>query len=117
MDKAKIIIVNILKIIEYKDDKEIFADNFLVLCNTRTISDLIESLPENKKNELLGNFKSTPELKTKIEKIQKIFSLKEVEEMLFKVTVILLEDYLQTIQPTLSEKQKDKLASYLASIN
>jgi len=52
MDDAKSIILKILDTIDYSDDKERFADEFLQSVQLHALSNLIQSLPADRQNEI-----------------------------------------------------------------
>ncbi len=80
----------LLTVIEYKDDKDAFIDEFIGLCVQKTLSDYLDSLSEEEKKLV------TQEMLLANDKYAKLFQ-KNLEEQ--------LKSYLQEIMPTLSEQQ------------
>ncbi len=100
------IIVNILDIIGYGDEKIAFADEFLTLCQQRAVTDLYNSLPQDKRAG-----------KDPGQVIKKIFTPAQSLEAIQKTTEKMLNEYLETIYPKLSEEQTKNLRAYLNSIS
>lgn len=91
MDKdLKQVIVQMLTIIGYTDDKDAFATEFLGLIQQKAMVTFLQSLPKDKQeeyNKVAGD------------------TLKDA-----------FAGYTKAIQPTLSEDQKQKLQQYLSSL-
>jgi len=112
---SKQILLKILEITGYKGDKEKFTNDFLSLCIQKTLPDLIDSMPYEKQVELSQriNF-MTPEK-------QEIIILEYINQEVFDkahlaVTIKTLQDYMNSIQSTLTEDQKFKLEAFLSTL-
>lgn len=79
--------LQVLSIIGYSDDREEFTNKFFQLCEQQAIANLVKSLP--------------PE---------------QVAANLEEVTKEVFGNYLQAVYPTLNDKQKTDLDSYLKSL-
>jgi hypothetical protein len=112
----KEILLNVLTIIDYKDDKETFANQFLQLCMQRALVDIVEALPQDQQKTIQEEV--TPDKKPEeVQQIlQRYFSQEQYLQQLQLSTQALFQDYIQTITPTLSDDQKQKLQQYLTSI-
>lgn len=85
--KPKDIIIQILDIAGYGENKEDFADQLLSLCQQQALVDLIKSLPEE-----------------------------TILQALKKATENIIKGYLQTISPHLSDTQKKDVQTYIQSL-
>ncbi|MBP9716836.1 MAG: hypothetical protein KBD51_02730 [Candidatus Levybacteria bacterium] len=111
----KEIILNVLEIIGYSDDREKFANEFLGLILQKSINNLAEKLPQNKLDQLRQRLSlSKPE---KLETLLKdYFSGEELNESVKKVSENMFKEYLEEVGPTLSNSQKEDLQKYLTSL-
>ena len=112
----KDILLRVLTIINYQDDKNQFANDFLDLCLKKALVDMMESLPEGKKEEVKAKFSAqiTPEEASQV--MQTYFTPQQYMQNLQNATQFLFQDYLKTIMPSLSELQKTELQQYLTSL-
>lgn len=109
-------VLKILEIINYQDNRDVFADDFLFLIQQEMLARLIESLSEEKRQELereLGE-KPSPELIHTL--LNKYFSEQQKAETTEQVTAETFKDFFKSIIPTLSGQQKTKLQAYLDSL-
>lgn len=110
----KQIILQVLEIIGYEDDKEKYANDFLSLCLQKALVSLSQELSQEKQDELTQRLSLTkPEDMEKL--LLEFFSQEKYEEVVKTASQSLFEEYLQTIIPTLNEEQKNKLEQYLSS--
>ena len=112
----KNILLEVLNIIDYKDDKEKFTNEMLQLAHDEAIVALLEKLPLCKKEELKKSFSRalTPEEAKDI--IEHYTTFEEYKKSLQKTSDKLFQDYILTILPTLSKDQKQKLEDSLVSV-
>lgn len=104
--------IKILAIINYTNDREAFADNFLITCEQRATTILIKHLPENVLETLTPQ--TTPEEIKNL--IQKNFTNQQIDEI-FRITLEkTFSGYIQNILPTLKESQKQDLNKLFSSI-
>ena len=116
LPNPKDILIRVLTIINYQEDKDKFANDFLDLCLKKALVDMMESLPEEKKTEVRARFSAniTPEEAAKV--MQIYFTPQQYMQNLQNATQYLFQDYLKNIMPSLSEAQKAELQQYLTSL-
>ncbi len=112
----KEIILKVLEIIGYQDDKEKFANDFLGLILQKSINNLAEKLPQDK----LDQFRQRVSL-TSPEKFENLikdyFSQDELNDSVKTVSENMFKEYLEEISPTLSDGQRENLQNYLKSLS
>ncbi len=114
IQNPKIILLEILNSIDYSGNKEIFADKFLKNCQLEALNNLIVKLPQEKQDIIKQQLQNSN--KTVVELVKEYFTDQEYLEKLKIVSAGILKEYLETIQPTLSFSQKDKLQLFLSSL-
>lgn len=113
----KEILIQILIIVAYKDDKNSFAEKFIVLCQQQAFLEFVESLPKTLQDDLKEKF-ADPNDKEKIKKaMNQYVSTKEFLEKLELVTAKNFKEYIEAIIPTLNDEQKANLQKYLISLS
>lgn len=115
MDKAKKIVLQILDIIGYLDNKSIFSERFVNLCVSRALAELIEDLPLNEKTQLLSKMKLKNDLKDRATYAKNYFSQQQIDLKFTQVTRKLITEYFQYIKKDLSNIQIQKIENYLKS--
>lgn len=116
MIKPKNFIIEILQAVRYEDDKEAFANEFLLNIYQQSLSDLINSLPENRQSEistrLSGSLDSQNEM---LKNLELYFDKFQIEEIFKKNSTKAVGDYVESITPTLSQSQREHLAEILSN--
>lgn len=113
MDDPKQIILKILEIIDYQDDKEKFTRDFLEAIHKKTISHLVGSLNEEQKISLEEKLSGVVRSPEEISKVLFEFITEDQYQMIAKkVSGEIMRNYLETIAPSLSEDQTRKLDQY-----
>lgn len=112
----KEIILQVLEIIGYQDDREKFSNDFLGLILQKSINDLAEKLSQDKIDQLRQRLSlTTPE---KLETLLKeYFSKEELDSSVRKVSESMFKEYLEEVSPTLSDTQRENLQNYLSGLN
>lgn len=92
----KRIILQVLEIIGYEDDKDKFANDFLSLCLQQGLVDLMQELPEGKQVELTqrAGLVSPEKMETLF---LEYFSKEQLEVAIREASRSIFEDYLKTI--------------------
>jgi len=111
----KSVIEKVLTLVGYQDDKDAFVNEFMSLCMRKSLADYGELLPEERKKILQQILQESDPSKVK-EEIEPYITTEEFGKILTQNTQMLLQDYFQTIMPTLSEEQKKNLDAYFASL-
>lgn len=112
----KEILLNVLIIINYQDDKEKFTNEFLQLCMQRALVEIVATLSENDQHAIEEKLMAIQTQEEVQSVLQQYVGQGRYLETVQKATQELFQDYIQTILPTLNPEQKDKLQEYLASI-
>ncbi len=110
------ILDQVLTIMDYKEDKQKFILEFSDLCFGKTVSDIIEGLPQDKKQMLEKEILDEKDANKQSAIIKKYMSASEYNQRLEKVSGELFGDYIKTIMPTLSPERSAELKSYLSSV-
>ena len=114
--KPKDIIIQILDLVGYGENKEGFADELLSLCQQQALVDLIKKLPVEKQAFLEKSASSQLNPQQLDQIIKENFSEGEILEAFKKATQNTIQAYLLTISPHLSDLQKNNLQAYVQSL-
>jgi len=114
--KPKDIIIQILDLVGYGENKEEFADELLSLCQQQALVDLIKSLPEEKQTLLEKTLSQQPNPQNIDQVLKDNFTEEQILESLKKATENTIQTYLLTISPHLSDLQKNNLKTYIQSL-
>jgi hypothetical protein len=117
MDDAKSIILKILDTIDYSDDKERFADEFLQSVQLHALSNLIQSLPADRQNEIkeeLTKNSNSPDVVAGV--LKKYFSESEIQQSVQKEAQDAVSDYIKTINNSLSAEQRNNIIKLAGEI-
>ncbi len=117
MNDPETILLKILDVIGYSGDKEKFSTEFLENVNMQSISDLINSLSSDKQQEIkqkISLLQNDPKAAGDI--IKTYFAEQQLNEALQNSFMNAVTEYIDTIEPTLSDSQKQNLASYFSEL-
>lgn len=106
-------IIDILTIIDYQDSKEQFAEQFMIVCAGKSLDSIVESLPDEKKDQLRNKITSSQSSDGLLETLREYIPVEQLQSSITKTAGVLFQDYIQTILPVLTEDQKTKLQVYL----
>lgn len=113
----KNILLEILTIIDYEDDKEAFADEFLTNCEKQAFLNLIGTLPPERREAI----KQRLEEATDTEQVKAILSAdlspQAYTDALKKVSQIALSELIDTVSAELSAYQRAKLRTFTCRIS
>lgn len=110
---TKQILIKILEIIDYKDNIEKFADDFIKLCYDTTNVEMMQLLSKEDKKQFEEDLLALPDINQTPTVFGKYISPEKYKKHLEEVTEKLLMDYFQTIAPSLTEEQVEKLINFL----
>lgn len=116
MNDPKELILKILEIIGYKDDREKFAADFVSAIHRKAISNCVGSLTEEQKNSLeeqLSGIIRSPEEVSKI--LFQFITDDQYQQSVEKASKEIMRGYLEAIAPILSEDQTNQLNKYFNS--
>ncbi len=112
----KAILLKILEIIDYQDDKNQFALEFIDLCCRKAILSAVGSLPPDKKQLIDEGLKDNKDLDKCIEVLQTTVGRDLYQQHLEEESKNMFVDYIQTIIPTLTPEKQGALNDYLATL-
>src|SRR5476649_1245134 len=110
MNDTKAILLKILEIIGYTDDKEAFATEFTNNIQMQSILDLIETLPADQQagvKQKLTDSANNPEAIASI--LKEHFTQEQLQQSLQKSAKQAFTEYIQAISTSLSTEQKQNL--------
>jgi hypothetical protein len=108
-------IIKILETINYTGDKEKCTNDLLGLCTQQMVLDITSNLPQEKLDLLKQKPKGDNPEKT-LEVLEKVVGEEEIAKSLEKATQDVFQDWLKTVEPTLSNNQKDNLKIYFEEL-
>lgn len=117
MNYSKKFLKEVLDIVDYTDDKDMFIMEFSRLFIEQALKDYLNLLPEEQKNLLqkqLTQEKDPLKLQSLLEPHMKT---NEYQNLMQQNWEKLFQSYLETITPNLSQEQKTKLDIFLSSTN
>ena len=118
MNDPKAILLKILEIIGYSEDKEKFATEFLQNVSMQSLLDLINSLPQDKQEELKQkNSTLQNDQKATGDMIKTYFTEQQIEDALQNASKNAVTEYIKAIDTTLSETQRNNLMSFFGELN
>jgi len=109
-------IIEVLSIINFTDDKEVFTDGILVMAEKQALTECIKSLPEHKRAPLIHLLNNTHRQRELSTILKRYITEEMYAKQLEKSTNELFLDYLETIDKTLDPETRAKLESYLALV-
>ena len=110
-------LIKILEIIGYSEDKDKFAMEFLENVGIKAQSDLIGALPQDKKDQLQQKIQSLGNDAAKVQgELLNYFTQDQIGQAIENSSKNAVTDYVKTIEPTLSDPQKTALAAYFTEI-
>lgn len=117
MNDPKQILIKILEIIGYSEDKDKFATEFLQNVSLQSLLDLFNTLPQDKKDQMQKDISLAGSDAVKLQKILKnYFSEEQINTALQNSSKNAITEYIKTIEPTLSDPQKQSLTNYFNEI-
>ena len=117
MNDPKPILIKILEIIDYAEDKEKFAAEFLQTISLQTLLGLINTLPQDKKDLPQQKIHGIENDAVKMqEELKNYFTQNQLEQAIENSAKNAVEEYIKTIEPTLSDSQKQNLTNYFNEI-
>lgn len=117
MNEPRDVLLKILEVINYTEDKKGFINEFENNIKIQTIFDLIRSLPNEKQDEFkkrLSDVKNNPEEIDEI--LKQYFSADKIQEEIRYITKNSFSEYIETTLPTLSASQADSLQKFLEEV-
>ncbi|OGH17974.1 MAG: hypothetical protein A3C22_00965 [Candidatus Levybacteria bacterium RIFCSPHIGHO2_02_FULL_37_10] len=117
MTDPKTIVFGILDIIGYSEDKEKFATEFLQTVSLQALLDLFNTLPQDKKDQFQQKIQGIENDAVQMqEELKKYFTQNQIEQTIETSARNAVTEYIKTIEPTLSDPQKQNLTNYFSEI-
>lgn len=112
MNNLRTFLEKVLEAIEYKNDKLKFITEFEKNIQSLYLLDLIDSLPDDKNQELTKQLTETENNQDNIKTLlNNFFTPDQIRKSIENTTTNTINEYIQTIAPTLTEPQLDHLES------
>lgn len=112
MNNDRDTVLRILEAIDYSDDKEAFVDEFLKNVQQQAFINLVQALPQDKQEEIKNEFATeNPEI------VKKYFTEEQIQQSLEDTSKNAVMEWLQTINPTLADAQRQKLVDLSQELN
>lgn len=112
----KTLLIKILTVIGYEEDKDQFADRFLQNIRLQSLVDLLSTLPADRQEEVKAGLVSAADNPEALAKtVTAYFPETQLREALEEAAKESITAYLQRISPTLSPVQREALARELAA--
>lgn len=102
--------------IDYKDDKNVFAENYIKTIVELTIAQMIGTLTPERKKQLDIELTDVKDSDIFQGIIHKYFPKEEFDRQLEKISQETFTDYIETIYPTLSPEKQEELTTYLSTL-
>ncbi|HEU5376681.1 MAG TPA: hypothetical protein VFV38_14695 [Ktedonobacteraceae bacterium] len=112
----KAIILKVLSIIGYEDDKKAAAAEFIQNCEKQAILDLLTTLPKEKQEQLKSQIAGVTDQHQQQTIIASYVTPDQHQQALQKASAAAFQGLLEAVVPTLSNEQADKLQTYLSSL-
>ena len=111
------ILTQVLTIINYPEDKrQEFIIEFGDMCISKALASVTQPLSDDKKAELVNKIKDVENPSEAEKIIGEYVSIDDYQKAIEQSTSELFENFLETIEPDLTEEQADALDAYLASL-
>jgi|SRR3989338_7160455 len=118
MADPKTILLRILDIIGYSEDREKFATEFLQNVSLQTLKDLLNILPQDKKDkiqqQIIGAGNNPQALR---DILKSYFTESQIEDGVQNASKNAVTEYMKTIDSTLSETQRTGIVNFAKELN
>lgn len=117
MIDSKQILLRILEIIGYSEDKDKFATEFLQNVSLQALLNLFNTLSQEQKDKIQQQITSANDDASKIQQaLNQFFTQDQLAQAIENSSKNAVTEYIKTIEPTLSDPQKQSLANYFNEI-
>jgi hypothetical protein len=118
MNNPKEILLKILEIIGYTDDRNLFTEEYIKIIQLQGIADLIQSLEDEQQTQIKKQLSVHAKNFDKIQEIlQAYFSSRQLKEALENASKTTMENYIRSIDTSLSQEQRKNLISLFRQIS
>jgi len=108
----KQILMHILTIIDYQEDKDAYAAQFIHLCEQQALFEVLKTLPEPKQHGLAQKMRRVTTQQRVNEMLFEFITPEVYSQVLSSVSQKVFSDLLQVLLQDMSADQKMKLQSY-----
>lgn len=115
-DDPRKIIVEVLSIIGYEDDKEAYAAEFIDLTEKQALLVCLQELPPDKQEAFKKQMSQATEEEHVKEVIKQYVSAEEYTEALKSASQDAFTKFIETLIPELDDEQRDQLQKYLHTV-
>ena len=116
METEKNLLRKILDAIDFKGDKEAFIQKLLSLIYTQAFTELLSLLPEEQQQEMADVLEKNTPMQF-LERLQGQLNEEQIKNAFQKATEETIADYLETIDPKLTDEQRKKLETLSTQMN
>jgi hypothetical protein len=102
-------ILQILEAISYEDDKEDFANQFISAVQINVVAHFLQTLPKEQQEKIEKDFEENPDPEQFITLFKSLFPEEEIEKTFKEAMIDAVKKWIEAIQSTLSEEQKEKV--------
>lgn len=118
MDKAKTILLEILNITGFSEDKDKFVAEFFQNVSLQALQDLFNSLSQEQKDSIQQKIANAGNNSQLIQDTLKTyFTDLQFQTAIKNSSKNALEEYIKTIEITLSDSQKENLTNYFVNVS
>lgn len=118
MNDVRTMLLKILDLIDYSEDKEKFSAEFLRNVNLQALLDLFNTLPQDKKDQIQQQITSIGNNPLAIqETLRAHFADSQLQEAIKNSTKNAVTEYMKAINPTLSETQRTNIMNMAHELN
>lgn len=117
MDRTREFLYKILDAVDYTDDKEIFAAQFLENIRVKALMELVKSLPAEKRGEARKKLiEGSVDPQKAATVIQAYFTETQIQEALKNTAQSMMVKYIESIEDVLSPAQKENLIKIFGNL-
>lgn len=114
---TKSVFIQILTIIEFEENKEKFADDFIRLCLQQAFVELLMHVPVDIRKQFQDKVIQHKDIAEIASLLRPYIHLPEIEKKVQATTTNLLTDYIRTISPTLDKTKQKRLWDCITNLD
>lgn len=115
MNDLRGFLTNFLTTIDYPDDKDEFINQLTSTIYLEAVSEVLKSEPQDKQDRIKQQLSSATTPEALLQVVDKNFDQETFQETLKTTSQKVFADYLETINPVLTDEQKTKLEQFFAT--
>lgn len=110
------IFLAVLNLIEFTDNKDIYADEFIQNCEKQALLDLLTALPQDKQEAFKRQIARVTDQEQQKAIILEYITPEQYQQALQKASATAFQGLIEEIIPTLSNEQAANLQTYFNSL-